>query len=341
MLSHHLTWVSSCQNPRRPPQMITHGQKTQGSIMRSDIWHKDGSIVLQAQNTQFRVHWGVLSLHSSFFRDMQDLPQPPDQSNVEGCPIVELPDSAEDVEHLLKALYNPLFNQKSLPFSVVSSIFRLGRKYDFKDLLASVVERLAFEHPTSWKQYQELYHDSGIYSPSRIVPRTGIYLDFITLARENNLFSMLPCAYHRALLVHTQFQIFNGVTRRDGTGVAKLSSVDQQLCILAKSKLLQAQFEPGYTFGWLLTDSMDPSPEENDCTNLAECRRQRDSILLHLLFPSSYRGLTFLPPSLWARLCETCAGRAKASTEAGRQKMWEALPSFFDLPPWGELKNDL
>jgi hypothetical protein len=75
--------------------------------MRSDIWYKDGSVVLQADGIQFRVHWGVLSEHSSFFRDLENLPQPPDQPSVDGCPVVELLDTFFDVKYLLKALYTP------------------------------------------------------------------------------------------------------------------------------------------------------------------------------------------------------------------------------------------
>jgi hypothetical protein len=37
---------------------------------------------------------------------MQKLPQPPDQPNADGCPIVELQDEVADVEHLLRALYS-------------------------------------------------------------------------------------------------------------------------------------------------------------------------------------------------------------------------------------------
>jgi hypothetical protein len=76
-------------------------------IMRSDIWYKDGSVILQADGIQFRVHWGVLSEHSSFFRDLENLPQPPEQPSVDGCPVVELLDSVVDVKYLLKALYTP------------------------------------------------------------------------------------------------------------------------------------------------------------------------------------------------------------------------------------------
>lgn len=76
-------------------------------ITRSEIWYDDGSVVLRAHSTQFRIHWTILS-SSSFFRDMRGLPQPPDQASVEGCPLIELSDSVQDVEHLLNALYQPL-----------------------------------------------------------------------------------------------------------------------------------------------------------------------------------------------------------------------------------------
>ncbi|KAF7351074.1 BTB domain-containing protein [Mycena sanguinolenta] len=113
------------------------------SITRSKIWRPDGNVVLQAENTQFHVHWIVLALSSTFFEDMQGLPQPPDQPAVEGCPIVPLPDSsAVDVEHLWTVLYDPTFmSEPALPLAVVGALIRLGRKYNFKKLLDAAVAR--------------------------------------------------------------------------------------------------------------------------------------------------------------------------------------------------------
>jgi hypothetical protein len=75
---------------------------------RSTIWYKDGSVVLQAEKTQFRVHWSVLSENSAFFAGLEGLPQANEQPTVDGCPLVELSDDAVvDVEYLLKALYTP------------------------------------------------------------------------------------------------------------------------------------------------------------------------------------------------------------------------------------------
>lgn len=82
-------------------------QRTESALTRSDIWYDDGSVVLQAEATQFRVHWSVLSLHSAFFRDMRTLPQPADEQSVEGCPVIELHDSSTDLDILLSVLYDP------------------------------------------------------------------------------------------------------------------------------------------------------------------------------------------------------------------------------------------
>ena len=73
-----------------------------------DLWLDDGSIVLQAETTLFRVHRTTLSTHSTVFSDMFGIPQPPDQDAIEGCTVIQLPDTREDTEFLLRALYDPL-----------------------------------------------------------------------------------------------------------------------------------------------------------------------------------------------------------------------------------------
>lgn len=76
------------------------------SPIQSDIWFDDGSVILQAESTQFRVHRTILARHSSVFRDIFDVPRPHDESLIEGCPIIRLSDSAEDIRLALIALYD-------------------------------------------------------------------------------------------------------------------------------------------------------------------------------------------------------------------------------------------
>jgi len=72
----------------------------------AEFWFHDGSVVLQAQSTQFRVHMTVLSLHSTVFRDMFSMPQPAEaELTIEGCPIVHVSDTAQDVGFMFHTLY--------------------------------------------------------------------------------------------------------------------------------------------------------------------------------------------------------------------------------------------
>jgi hypothetical protein len=70
-------------------------------------WFDDGNIILQAGSTLFKVHRGLLSKNSVIFRDMLAFQQPLDHPTVEGCPLVVLPDSEQDIHHFLNVLYNP------------------------------------------------------------------------------------------------------------------------------------------------------------------------------------------------------------------------------------------
>ena len=77
---------------------------------------QDGNIVLSAVDAAttrtilFRVHMSSLASRSRVFNSMLSLPQGEDDEQTEvheGSPLVRLPDSAEDVEALLRAIYDP------------------------------------------------------------------------------------------------------------------------------------------------------------------------------------------------------------------------------------------
>ena len=89
-----------------------------------EFWFADGSIILLAHDVLFRVHKSFLARHSLVFRDMFSLPQPSlessspsndtdakkvenmDHGMVDGCPVVRIHDTPDDVASLLYALYD-------------------------------------------------------------------------------------------------------------------------------------------------------------------------------------------------------------------------------------------
>jgi len=70
-----------------------------------DLWFEDGNLILQAENSLFRIYSGFLAARSSVFRDMLAFP-PPAEGNPEmdGCHIVPVYDSAKDMAVFLKAI---------------------------------------------------------------------------------------------------------------------------------------------------------------------------------------------------------------------------------------------
>lgn len=77
-----------------------------------DIWYPDGSIVLIAEGTAFKVHTSILAQNSEVFRDMcsianakEDSVENPAEASYAGCPALSLQDAASDLEHFLKSMY--------------------------------------------------------------------------------------------------------------------------------------------------------------------------------------------------------------------------------------------
>jgi hypothetical protein len=72
----------------------------------SQPWFEDGNVILEAEATQFRVYRGILAANSTIFKDMFEFAQPEGDGNVGGCPVVQLSDSAEDLQHVLEVLHD-------------------------------------------------------------------------------------------------------------------------------------------------------------------------------------------------------------------------------------------
>ncbi|KAF8216781.1 hypothetical protein K438DRAFT_2007554 [Mycena galopus ATCC 62051] len=307
-------------------------QRTENApATRSEMWFSDGNVVLQAANTQFRVHWGVLALHSTVFRDMQSLPQPPDQPSIDGCSIVEVFDDPGDVQYLLKALYHMgFYNQKELPFPAIGAFVRMGRKYDLKVLLDSAVVRLTSSFPTTLAAYDETL----TFGFTTIEADSGLDFDTIPLASENDILSVLPSAYYSAVARSSLEELYDGIPRDNGT-MAQLPEPYRRRCVFVREILLVKQFQESYPLAWAR------KWEFGDCTNSAQCRTARETFYAESLDTATISALDVLPNGVghWCKMCSACTKHAKKVVSAGRNKLWDELPAIFGLPAWNELKN--
>jgi hypothetical protein len=105
--------------------------------------------------------------------------------------------------------------QTALPLPAIAALIRLGRKYDFRNLLEAAVSRLTFENPTTLEEY-----DALAPSTTRIVPYPGNGFDMAALASEHNILTALPCAYYR---LATYNQVSATVPREVETGTDPLT----------------------------------------------------------------------------------------------------------------------
>ncbi|KAJ7622199.1 hypothetical protein FB45DRAFT_753136, partial [Roridomyces roridus] len=301
-------------------------------IIRSKVWYSDGSVVLQAEMTQFRVHNSILAASSTVFKDMFEVGHAPgdDDSKVDGQPLVHLyDDNANDVELVLMALYDRRFFQTSQKsFDLVAAMWRLGKKYGFEELRDEALQRLEdFFRARSGPPPPLPRYEISIPVP----PCPGIHVHAISLARETGLVSILPAAFYACNNKHYQRDIHEVVMAgvlMNGGSRAHLSNADKTLCVLATSILIQRQ-RKAYPAHRALNRTQG-------C--LSTCRaaveRTRDSLMDSLRVDP-------LGPMYMSGACTLCQTAASTVFNEEQAKIWNDLPGIYGLPSWGAIKQEM
>ncbi|KAJ7081144.1 hypothetical protein B0H15DRAFT_890405 [Mycena belliarum] len=315
-------------------------------ITRSPVWYSDGSVVLQAELTQFRVHASILSAGSSVFKDMFEVAQAPinPEEQVEGCPLIHLyDDSAQEVEVVLMALYDRNFYKKDIKsFLQVAAMWRLGKKYEFDELRDDALHRLESTYPNNLADYQAFYHPKASDVPPKhlISMSGGLLFEVIELARATGLNSILPAAFYRVCsksrnqrAIHEY--IFSQQEGLHGMPV-QLSDSDKRLCILATSDLLEKQWKGPYTLANNYNRTRKCSMTwDGPCVGVPDLARSSLGGLVQLVVALEPAMLTlFIDPS-----CTECKADRQTRFAAAQLQLWEELPSIFGLPSWGEIKK--
>ncbi|KAF7297747.1 BTB domain-containing protein [Mycena kentingensis (nom. inval.)] len=319
--------------PKRPREEQEH--RPESPILRSpDYWFEDGSIVLQAQSTQFRVAKTMLAIHSAIFRDMLALPNPLNEPRVEGCPVVVLPDDrAADWKYLLDAMYSKVWlwdpEDEYPTLSQLAGVLRLSRKYDMPTFTQRAVSRLKTAFPSTLSKFDELTKTNGrIQFPGNLT-HFQFRVEIVNLAREMGLFSVLPSAFYELAIASSEEGV--GLLSDD---LFKLHPADQVTCLRGRVRLVASLRDgPGK---W-----MDPRNKLVPCASCTTSAGCSDAIETH---PYSKLVLQAAEPALLLdgyprkiKLCRACEITTKGIHKSAREKIWERLPSYFELPPWEEL----
>ncbi|KAJ6461245.1 hypothetical protein C8R47DRAFT_993571 [Mycena vitilis] len=130
---------------------------------------------------------------------MLALPQPADgEETIEGCPVVRLPDSAEDVTCCLRAIFDSSYfgpSPSKPDFCTVISILRRGNKYGVDYLRRRALVHLSSGGPMTLSEYDEGYDTSSI-ADTLSGTQNGLCILAVRIARESDVPWILPSLFY-------------------------------------------------------------------------------------------------------------------------------------------------
>ncbi|PIL26489.1 hypothetical protein GSI_12247 [Ganoderma sinense ZZ0214-1] len=199
-----------------------------------EFWFDDGSIVLVAQDTGFRVYRGLLALQSTVFADMLAASNPSPGETVDGCPVIPLGDSPHDLVHLRVLLPASLVHydisdpNQPHSFETISAVIRLADKYHIQSVQDHALRALQRYHFTS-------NFDAFSGPPDLVIAVKPIHaIGAVNLARLTNTPRMLPLALYQCCRLDNE-ALLAGWTRADGT-VEHLTPEDFERCSAARAR---------------------------------------------------------------------------------------------------------
>ena len=247
----------------------------------------DGDIILRAgpepdSKHDFRVHKFILSLASSVFKDMFTLPQPPDQNQNEGLdiPIIDVPDSPEILNMILRFIYPGVEPPEIANVSTLAALFSAADKYNILSIYPVLKESMKMFLP----------RDSFMVYITAC--RFGFSEEAKEAARVSNSLSMVDRDYDEAVQ-HISgpelYRFVRFVQEREHKGQAKIQGLLSWSHLRGQSTC--EHWEDGRDFYSLLEKEVGDAFVRNPCLELKDLFEVFDKI------PDPPRGGCDLPKS--------------------------------------------
>ncbi|KAJ6567020.1 hypothetical protein B0H19DRAFT_1374356 [Mycena capillaripes] len=282
-----------------------------------ELWFSDGGLVVQAEESLFRVSGGILA-------------------------ALILPDSATDVTCFFKAIFDSSFFEPrahpyKVPLQTVISILHLSNKYGVDYLLRRALVHFSSNYPTTLSAIDAVFNTSSVsvdddHPPSSVVAA-------IRIAREVDALWILPAAFYYLAATDepTIQKILNCIAFGDCP--ASLSAADQ--IVFLKSSM-QISLQGNHLVRFLHTPNTNPG-----CQRPHLCTRTRLDLLItaqdSITGSYSANPLAIFTDAMQGVLangtCRVCYDICQQMHDGARQAIWDKLPEFCGLPPWAELEK--
>ncbi|KAJ6468539.1 hypothetical protein C8R47DRAFT_1151573 [Mycena vitilis] len=301
-----------------------------------DLWFSDGSLVIKAGTKMFRVYKAQLAARSTVFEAMvaSGTPENSQDEFIEGSPVVVLHDSGENMEAFLRAIFDSSFFMpppESVYLADTLAILSLSHKYDVGYLHRRALQHLSRRlYFASQKEFEargphfKFHPGYETTTPSAFAP--------ISAAQEVGALWLLPVAYYSACTRLT----FDELLTAADNGV---DDTQVHACLVGCHLLGQALFR---VHGFLAHPA-------DDCLNPNSCNTLRcawwSTLVSNISSPRNVTPLHFWekfwgtgPFDTKITLCARCYTAARDEYQREVERCWDALPSYFGLPAWPELR---
>jgi hypothetical protein len=262
-------------------------------------------------------------------------PQPEDGPTIDGCPIVNLPESSKDVHNLVKLLYDPIktyIQDKPVSASLLKTMLHFGRKYEMKTLRREAVSCLLSEFPSDLDEWT----DETPFAVDIYQSPTSLF-KLLSLAHEHCITSILPALYLRICLLHDLEDITKGFQH-----VSEDPLMANKLfinCLSGRESLHRSV--SSLTLAWL-------RDENKECKIPKQCWKEKTKLITSLWNTGVDDSLEYAMAS-WKRheifegLCSSCLEAGRVAYSHARIINWDELKTIFgldDLEAGSEASSD-
>ncbi|KAJ7468228.1 hypothetical protein B0H11DRAFT_2045972, partial [Mycena galericulata] len=291
-------------------------------VRSANVWYEDGTVVLQAENTLFRVKQEILAHQSSKFRKvLANLnAQPASEGTYDGCPIVAVEASPRHVEQFLLTIHDAGYLMRNPSpvdsMATLAGLLRLANVYRVKFISEQMFSMLATIYPPTLDAWLSREFPPGF---GELQGDDFLVLKIQKWARFDDRFIPFLTGVFYECCRYPLADIISADMLHD----------DQQTCLLAITMFNEPGDPPTWTsrydvYSFLLKGA-------RRCQSRAQCDAGRLDWIETNGFPAF--GDVFSAPFEWDKivLCDLCRDSAKESYDAGRARLWNELRKFFDL----------
>ncbi|CAA7266615.1 unnamed protein product [Cyclocybe aegerita] len=295
-----------------------------------ELWFDDGTLILKAENSLFKIYGGFLAARSSVFRDMLAFP-PPAEGNprLDGCHIVTVYDSATDMALFLKAVFDSSFFEPPptpTELHIVEGILRLSLKYDVNYLRRRALQHLLSTFPTTLQDWK-LRDNKRTIPPVDNTPFAAF-----RAAREFDLDFLLPSILY-CMSSHPFEKTLDHSPWRDGQ--IELPWPDKRLSIVGRQKILMYQSRTALGMTKVSSVPVEGCTGESCITTRLRCAEILNGWDMAGLLDYFEDNANVYAPDF----CSVCRSAFEDMCNSTSQTLWNELPAMFDLPKWEALEK--